>query len=92
MGDIGWVGTVALLLLVAVGWVLHLKAAEPAELVLFGAIVLGLFLASLGFATWVPWLWYGTLAAALAFYGTRWKREAGPESSRPTGRHRQSRD
>ncbi len=88
MDHISWVATVALLLLVAVGWVLHVKADEPAEFVLFGAIVLGLALGSFGFADWVPWLWYGTLASALGFYGIRWKREVRPRSRQSMGRHR----
>lgn len=85
--DFSAIDGVALILLVAFGWVLHLREEEPGEFVLFCSMLFGLGLAINGLSGLVPWLWYGTTLAALAFYIVRWTRSA-PKQRLRQSRHR----
>ena len=89
--DISAIAVVALILLVAFGWVLHLQEEDPGEFVLFGSMLLGLGLGGIGLSGLVPWLWYGTTLAALAFYVVRWTRSA-PHQRLRQARHRKGDD
>jgi hypothetical protein len=89
--EISWVAVVALILNMLFGWVLHIADKEPGEFVLFGSILLGFALAITGRAAWLPWLWFGTTFAVMAFYGKAWWRR-GPTAGRgKQGRHGQHR-
>lgn|GEM_PF-5317391 len=85
--DFSAIDGVALVLLVAFGWVLHLREEEPGEFVLFCSMLFGLGLAINGLSGLVPWLWYGTTLAAIAFYVVRWTKSA-PKQRRRQSRHR----
>lgn len=86
--DISTIAVVALIVMVAFGWVLHLQGEEPGEFVLFGSMLLGLGLASIGLSGLISWLWYGTTLATLGFYVIRWTRSAPTMRLRQTTRRR----
>lgn len=86
MDDISGAAVAALLSMVAFGWVLHVRAEEPGEAVLFVSMLLGLFLGADGRAGWVPWLWFGTVVLCVGFYAVAWTRGWGHRGAHPTDR------
>lgn len=85
MDGIGGLETGALLLLIAIGWVLHLKDDEPAEIVLLGSVLIGFAEAGIGLRDLVPWIWCGTAIAGVGYIGLRLRSGTSPEQ--PNGRH-----